>query len=123
MEQKDDYARFRLFFWGIPSPSGKVYSKDVAEAIVERINEEGLMASFSPKLNINLVSALVRKAEIKGNVVYAEIGLLDSTKELMNAAWEDDNYRATVVIKANPPESGPITMEHVTDISHVLIYS
>lgn len=116
-------SRFRLFFWGMPSPSGKTYTKEVAESIVDTINEQGMMAAFSPKLNIHLVGGLVSNAEILGNVVYADVALLGDTKELVEKKWEDGNYRCTVVLKAHETESNEIGVEDIAEISHVMMYS
>lgn len=112
---------FRLFFWGLPSPSGKTYTKEVAEKIVDAINSGGLLASFSPQLNIHLVVGYVTNAEIKGNVVYADIGLLDDLKtDVPN--WADGDYRATVVLKTKDDSKQQIGGDDITQVSHVLIY-
>lgn len=113
---------FRIFFWGIPSPAGKTYDRSVAELIVRTINEQGLMASFSPKLNLFMVSGYTNKAEIKGNVVYADIGLIaDHQADIPN--WGDGEYRATVVLKTTDTTKSTFSAEDITSISHVLIYS
>lgn len=116
-------ATMRIFYWGLKAPSGRTYSKDVAEAVVEEINKGTLMASFADTLNINLVSGIVTDAEIKGNLVYAKVGLLEGTAELIpEDQWRDDTFRCTVVLNLRQEAPYNVTMEDVISISHVLIY-
>jgi hypothetical protein len=116
-------ATMRIFYWGIKAPSGRTYSKDVAEAIVDSINETALMASFAEVLNINLVSGIVTDAEIKGNVVYAKVGLLGDTTELLpEEEWVDGAFRCGVVLNLREGAPYDVTMEDVVSISHILIY-
>ena len=122
-EKPGGTKNFRLFYWGLPSPSGKTYTKEVAEYIVEQINDEGLLASFSHVLNVHLIGGLVSNAELRGNIVYADIALLGDTKDEVEDRWEDGTFRCTVVLKAEEPQGNEVTMEHVKGISHVLIYS
>lgn len=117
-------ARFRIFYWGIPGPStGKQYSKEVAEAIVDAINDHGLMVAPSPKLNIHLVAGLASNAKLLGNVVYADISLVENGIEAIDGEWEDGRYRCTVALKSTETESNEITMDDVTEVSHLYMYS
>lgn len=112
---------FRIFFWGLPSPSGKTYTKEVADFIVDSINSQGMLASFADKLNIHLVSGYVNNAEIKGNVVYADIGILEDQKSDI-PDWGDGNYRATAVLKVKEGAGDRIDIDNIESVSHILIY-
>ena len=123
-ETSEVKARFRIFYWDLPGPStGKKYSKDVAEAIVDAINTQGMMVSPAPRLNIHLVAGLVSNAELLGNVVYADISLVENGIKAIEGEFEDGEYRCTVVLKANETESDVITMDDITEVSHVYLYS
>lgn len=117
-------ARFRIFYWGIPGPStGKTYKKEVAEAIVDTINTQGMMVAPSPRLNIHLVAGLVSNAELLGNVVYADITLVDNGIKAIDSKFEDGNYRCTAVLNVNETESDEISIDDVREVSHVYLYS
>ena len=121
MSNDKSVQSFRIFFWGLPSPSGKQYTKAVAERIVEHINEQAMLASFSEKFNIHLSSAYVNNAEIKGNVVYADIGVLPSqVEEIPN--WGDGEYRATVVLNLKDGAGDQVDADDIASIGHILIY-
>lgn len=124
IETPEVKSRFRLFYWGIPGPStGKSYTKEVAEAIVNEINTQGMMVAPSPRLNIHLVAGLASNAEILGNVVYADISLLERGQASIDKEWEDGNYRCTVVLKSTETDSDEIDIEDILEISHVYLYS
>lgn len=117
-------ARFRIFYWDLPGPStGKKYSKEVAEAIVDVINTQGMMVAPAPRLNIHLVAGLASNAELLGNVVYADVSLLENGAKSIEGEFEDGRYRCTAVLKANETESNVITMDDITEVSHLYLYS
>jgi hypothetical protein len=117
--------RAPILYWGIKSPAGRVYTKEVAERLVAEINDLTLPVTFDMTYNPNHSVAIVENAEICGNVVYADVILYPGAPSDILTIWNKQNVAFTVATRGTLPEANVpqiITVDNIHAFTHIYVY-
>lgn len=117
--------RAPVLYWGIKSPAGRVYTKEVAERLVTEINDLTLPVTFDTAYNPNHSAAVVENAEICGNVVYADVILHGGAPSDILTIWSKEHVAFSVATRGTLPEANSpqiITVDNIHEFTHIYAY-